>query len=149
MKKFLKNSAGMSLIEALVVIGILGLIITGSVISMKGKKDRIMFREAEAIILRSYEKARNRAETGFSTGDHGVDIIGNTITIFEDNCSICESDINTYLPASVTVIPIPDSDVLFNRLTAETGKNTIITLTSSTGLTSIINIKPNGTITIN
>jgi type II secretory pathway pseudopilin PulG len=147
-KKF-KKSAGVTLIEGLVVIGILGLIFTASIISIKDKKDRVMFREAEATILRSFEKARNRAETGFGTGDHGVDVSGGTITIFEDNCSVCESDINTMLPASITIIPVPDSEVLFTRLTAETGEDTSINLTSSTGLTSIINIKSDGTITIN
>ena len=109
-KKF-KNSAGITLIESLVVIALLGLIFTASVIDVKGKKDKIMFKEAEAITLRAFEKARNRAETGFGIGNHGARIDGTTITIFENDCeSDCEDDIDIILnsvnldPSSVEVV---------------------------------------------
>jgi type II secretory pathway pseudopilin PulG len=146
--KFYNHSKAFTLIEGLVVIGLLGLIITGSALALRGKKDNIIFREAQATIVRALEKARNRAETGFGTGDHGVSINGNTVTIFEDCESICEPDINMFLPASVFTNPA-NVEITFSRITADTGADTSITLLNSNGLTSIIDIMSDGTIISN
>lgn len=117
------KKAGFTLVEGLIVIGILGLIILGSFVATRGKQQKVILNDAKATIVRALEKARSNAETGVGTGNHGIRINGNTITLLRDCGSPCADDFSMQLPAAICVDFLDsggDNQIVFDRLSAQT-----------------------------
>ena len=144
-KNQIKNT-GFTLIEVLVVLGVLAILIIVPISVWRNNKNRITFNEAKEEILLALEKARSRATTGFGSGDHSVNrAADNKIVIHEEGCSANCDDVNIYLPASV--LNISDFPVVFKRISTEaTAKDINI---SFGGKSAVISVKSDGTIVEN
>jgi len=139
---------GFSLIEMLLVIGLITILAVGSISLWRNNKNRIIFNQTKDDVLLALEKARSRAETGYGINAHGVSCDGSKLTVFEKDCgSSCQNNFDILLPASVNLNP-SNFSIIFSRITAQTGADTNITI-SGTGKTTVISIKKDGTIVEN
>jgi len=145
----MRDKKGFSLIEMLLVMGLITILAVGSISLWRNNNNRIIFNQAKEDVLLALEKARSRAETGFqadlNSKCQGVnyDAANGKLVISEkcgDNCETdCGESTDVYMPASVGNLP-----VAFRRITAETtAKNITVSLN---GKTAVISIKKDGTI---
>jgi len=75
----------------------------------KTLKQRAEFDEAVEIVSKAFETAKSRAVAGVGTKNHGVEIVGDTVTVFEE-----DGESNTVtLPSSVSA---STTKVIFKRL---------------------------------
>ncbi len=122
MKK--KNKNAFTVIELLIVVGVIAILTVTSFYSWKKSRDKIIFNQAKESVLLMLREARNKAETGFQTNPnsvcHYVDYSdAEKKLILSERCgSACDSDCgdkkSIYLSASVQNLP-----VFFKRLSAE------------------------------
>ncbi len=137
-----KNKNGFSLLEIIVVIGVLSIIMTMGFTTLSKSNGQLSLNQAQADLVFALEEAQNRAATGFGTENHGVHIEENKFEIFEVGTAGKE----TTLPLNVSTDKTAGVDVIFNRITASTGADTTITIKHSNGDTKEIKIASNGKI---
>ena len=126
-----RKKIGFSIVEFIIVISIGAFIFLSSVTGWRTTKQKIEFKDAQANLINSLEIAKNRAATGFGTGDHGIYLETNKIISFEGSSYSGSGDEIT-LPNSMSLEP-ESTAIIFSRLNAETGADTTITLSNMSG----------------
>lgn len=148
--------SGLSLIEIVVVIAIMGMILSlGVVVSLNSYKSTI-FRSERETLLSILEKARNRSMNNYNQVSHGACLdnsSGNlSYVIFQDPYS-SSATLNEYLETSPAVSIssignvfncVAGSGIIFNQLNGNTSSSTI-TLVED-GRVSVISINQVGRI---
>ena len=130
---------GFTLIEVIVVIGLLGLIAAiGLFISFDFYKS-YSFRSEKSVVISALQKARGQALANINQSNHGVHygsgadchLFSKCYVIFEGNTFNAGSDSNNEIQAVSAVSVNWTSDVLFNQLDGAANSVTI-TLTQDT-----------------
>jgi len=129
-KNQIKNT-GFTLIEVLVVLGVLVLLVGAGVTSLvmlRGKIKKVAFEEIKENVMLAIEKARNRAATGFGSHGHGVCIKDGNLIVYEENCNSSYASNTNVLSASVFDISLSTSSINFERISASTSAGEFINI---------------------
>jgi len=140
-----------SLIEVLIVIGILAILSTGVFVAMSNLKEGRQLSSATDGVVFTLEQAKADALSGKSGVAHGVHFESNSYVRFWGSTYNASSPDNvTYdLPEDVTlqsVISGGGADIVFARLDARVSTPGTITLTDSTGGLRSISVAASGSI---
>ena len=130
------NKKGFTLIEVLVVIGILGIILALALVTSLGSFKRNTFQTEQSILVSVLEKARNKSMNNMFELSHGVCYISPNYVIFRDSPStrcIAEVTTNEIIPADGNIANLsnfsaslsPTNSVIFSQLTGKTASTTI------------------------
>ena len=141
----MKKKRGFTLIELAVVVGITALMLVMAFPNFQGSKKRSALDDGEALVRRSLEMSRSRALTGAGGKNQGIRISANALTVFED----------TYDSGALATFTLPpgvstdqsDKDIIFKRLSGETGENVSIVISHSDGNSRAVEVRSEGTIT--
>lgn len=143
-KKHSSPESGVTLIETVVVMGILVLVAIASLGSMRNVRSKAALDDGQALLVRALEKARSRAATGFGTTNHGVYIEPDRIVEFEGSAYVPGSGTESLLPGAVSIQT--STTVIFTRLTAEASVSATLTLANTSGATSTVIVTGDGAI---
>ncbi|MDO8558299.1 MAG: type II secretion system protein [bacterium] len=143
--KIFTPQRGFSLIETLVVVGILSIIAVFALGSLRGVRSRAALSDGQILIVRALEEARNRAVTGAGTSDHGVHIEPGKIETFEGSVYIPGSGVESFLPPGVSTDQA-NAIVIFKRLVGQSSANPTIMLSNVSGATSTVAVTLDGAI---
>lgn len=121
-----KAKAGFTLMEILLVVGICGVLLGLSIPYYRNLKASSDLQNAKMVLVRSLEHARIRAKTGENGSAWGVNISGNTITIFQGadyaSSDPNEGDTTNFTPTIVVTSTglSPANEVSFAQITGTT-----------------------------
>ncbi len=138
-----KNKNGFTLIEVLVVIGLLSVIAMMTIVTGISTVNRDTLAEERDLLVLLIAQARSRALANVNQSAHGVHIAGNVYTQFEGE-SLAGSDPAKHrtIPraSNVTISPI-DVDIVFSQRSGNvtTGAGTITLAKESHTMTIEIN----------
>jgi prepilin-type N-terminal cleavage/methylation domain-containing protein len=139
-----KNSKrGISLIEIVVVLGIIGLIASAGLITARENRSATTLKNARATILLALEQSRSKAQTGYGTKNHGIRIKSNLIETFEGNVYTSGSGITIPLPPQITTNHT-NTDIIFKRLRGSVASAATITVSHPTAGNLSITIDTEG-----
>ncbi|TSC70185.1 MAG: hypothetical protein CEO12_500 [Parcubacteria group bacterium Gr01-1014_46] len=147
----MKNNKGLSLIEIIIVIGILSLIISlGLVVDLSFLKNDILKTESSTIVS-NLEKARNLAMNNMFESPHGFCYRKPNYIIFRDGPGtrcVEGASTNQIVPANINISQNPNTTfpnvIIFSQLA---GTTTPASIKLSDGIKSLdINVNSEGTI---
>ncbi len=141
----ISKQKGFSLVETLIVVGLLSIIAVSALGAVRGVRARAALNDGQTLIVRALEEARNRAVTGAGTSDHGVHIEPGKIETFEGSVYVPGSGVESYLPAGV-VTDQASAIVIFKRLVGQSSANVTIMLSNISGATSTVAVTTDGAI---
>lgn len=151
MQRARRKNSGLTLIEVLVVIGILTMIIgLGLLVSFDSYKG-YLFRSERSVIVGVLERARSRAINNMYQKSWGVcyDSTGKQYIIFQvPKAGACAADSDDHaIPASpnATISFTPSDRVVFTQLSGQVSAEETVTITEDSR-TSTITINNEGTI---
>jgi len=133
----INSNKGLTLVEVLVVIGVMALIVGivfGSFNSFRGTKSVSIDAETVVEILR---QARNETLSSKNAGAYGVKFATSTMTIFLAPTYVAGTatnrDFTLSSPKTVLTLSLTGggSTIVFNKLTGETSQNGTIAVSSS------------------
>ena len=138
-KKTLYRTKGFSLIETLAVVSITGFLALGVIFTIRQSQAASALTDAQTVIVRSLEKAQNRALTGIGTQSHGVYIEEKNVTIFEGSAYVAGTG-ETFLLPALTSTDQTGKTIIFKRLagTADMGAVIIVSQNLSGSTKKII-----------
>lgn len=139
-----RRHRGFSLIESVVVVGIIALAATGVLGALRASQGRTQLAEGQASVLRAFELARSRAVTGLGSDDHGVHVAGDTLTIFEGE-TYTGGGQEIRLPAMVTTDQA-STTIVYRRLSAGASSGATIEISHAGGATSSVVVTQEGAI---
>ena len=123
-----KSGAGFTLIEILVVIGILAVLGTfGYLVTIDFYKSYAFNAERDAIVA-ILQKARSQSLANINESSHGVHFDSNQYVIFQDPVYDSGNSFNQNIPAAFGITHSGIIDVVFSRLSgdASSGGNLIL-----------------------
>ena len=145
------NKKGFTLIEVLVVIGILGMILAFGFVTSLGSFKRNTFQTEQSILVSVLEKARSYSLNNMFESPHGVCYIDPNYVIFKGAVCILSStnelvlaNANIASSSDFSTSLSPAAPIIFSQLTGNTSSTTIY---MTDGIKSAyININNEGTI---
>jgi len=147
------GSRGITLIEILAVLSILGILFAVALPSFGTMRNIQILRSTSLDISSSLSKARSQALSSINSSEYGVHFESNKIVIFKgtvfSSSDPNNEDILITSPAYISSIDLSDSadSVYFDRLSGAPNKSGSVTLSISSLSKSII-IYPTGVISI-
>ena len=152
MKTLYKKNRGLTLIELIVVVAIIGVIVGFGMIADLGAFRSDTFRAEESTIVAALEKARSRAMANMFDMVHGVCYIAPDYVIFRGTC-VPGASTNELIPANTVIATASDfsnpakfPSIIFDRL-AGTVASAPVDITVTDGVkTEHIIINDEGTI---
>jgi len=139
-----KFNPGFSLIEIMVVLGMISILAAASFLNVSKKRNMIILEDAQANLVTALEKARSNSQAGIGTLPHGVRIESNKFTVFEGNPAEGKT---TVFPSSILTNQSIPLNIIFHRISGTSNASTIIIKNPSNGTEKIINIFQDGRIT--
>jgi prepilin-type N-terminal cleavage/methylation domain-containing protein len=128
---------GFTLIEALIVIAILGVMVSVSVVAFKTFKTSQGLDKDTELVIETLQQARTQTLSSQNASQYGVHFASSTVTLFTGNSYSAVASTNLVYPfySADTVLSTSlaggGADVVFARLTGETTQNGTITIASS------------------
>ena len=156
--KFSRNAAGFSLLEILMVIGLLAVVgVLGLFMSMDSFRG-YAFRNERDTIISVLQKARSQAVSNVclqgtvpacTDGQpHGVHFLAGQYIIFQGNVYVSGNSLNQVIVSNNPNAAVAGmTDVVFSQLSGEAAPAGNITVSDSFGHTSVISINSAGQIT--
>ena len=147
---------GITIIELLVVLAVLGIIISVVTPQFSKIRENQVLKSGVQDVLSSLDKARSQTLASLNSSEYGVRFEADKIIIFKGAGFSSSSDneiIDIITPASITNValgctpPIP-CDIFFNRLSGSPSKTGTITV-STTSFSKIITIWATGVASVN
>ena len=145
---------GFSLIELVVVLGILTLLASFTLVVSMDSYKIDTFTDQEMLLVGALQKARSQAMSGVCIGTsctaglaHGVYITSTAVTIFQGSNYNASDDINEALPFSSHSLSVSGvSEVVFAELSGDASPAGTITLSDMAGHNNTITIGSEGQI---
>jgi len=136
---------GFTLLEVLLVMGLMLVLFTLSVPVMLPAQRRVELYVNRQITMNMYRRAQILAQNGVDDSQWGIRLESNRIILFSGNSyagrTASRDEITTY-PISITATG--PSDVVFSKLYGLPSTNGTVTLSSTINQTAIININAKG-----
>lgn len=151
--KSIRECAGFSLIELLIVLAIMAILTTITISTfVSSRKTEALSKDTEAVI-EILEQARNQTISSKNASAYGVNFSTSSLTLFAGT-SYSSSDPNNQTTALsfgttlTTTLPSGTTAIVFNRITGETNQSSTVTikLLSSTLASTTVKIYKTGTI---
>jgi prepilin-type N-terminal cleavage/methylation domain-containing protein len=155
MKKVAPNQKGFTLMEILVVLGILAILTTIGMTSFRNSSVRVNLEQQSAIALSLVEEARNNSLASLNNSEYGIRFSSTTVTLFQGKTYSSGASNKTHVFTNgVYASPINISggnDIYFNRLTGEPSATGTVTfkITADQSLFKVLIINGTGIIEIN
>jgi prepilin-type N-terminal cleavage/methylation domain-containing protein len=141
-----KNKLGFTIIEVLIVIGLLG-VIAGMGLTIDLNFYTREIRSSEHITLISLlHRARSNAMNNVSYSDHGIHIENHTYTIFSEMPYDSSNLSNQIINANPNFIITGLNEVIFEKMSGNTENVGTVNIVDVNGNEKIINIQANGLI---
>lgn len=143
----MKLSRGFSLVEVLIVIGIMALITSVMMFSGTAFRQSQALHEATQVVLSVINQARAHTLSSIGYSQYGVRLESDRIIMFKGSSWPGTDHVTTALPAGVSlssVLAAGATEVVFRRVTGTTSQTGTITLTGSGGATRRVVIEPTG-----
>ena len=143
------KDSGITILESLIVIGLITMLTIPTVTWLRASRAQVALHDAEASIIRSFERARTNAVTGVGGAAYGAHVEDGEVAVFEGNVYIPGDGEELFLPLSIDIDPA-DVLVVFDRLTGEASGDVDVplTLTNSVGNTTEITVTADGAVRI-
>jgi len=142
-----RPSQGFSILEIIIVVGIMGLLITFSTSVYNSFKSHENLEIATISVVESIRHAQGNAQSGKNDSIWGVEILPTTVIIFKGvNYASRDVAADQSLDFPGGVISSGLSEIVFTKLTGSTSSVGTITLTNSYGTKNIL-INEKGTLT--
>ena len=93
----------MTLLESIIVIGLVGMLTVPPVIWLRASRAQVALHDAEASIIRAFERARTNAVTGVGGVPYGVHVGDGAVTVFEGDVYVPGDGDELFLPPSVGI----------------------------------------------
>lgn len=135
---------GFSLLESLIVMGIMGMIAVGAVGMLATSKGQGAVYESHAIVLHALERARSNAVAGIGTQNHGAFVQEESIVRFEGSAYAGTGEEISLIPATTT--NHAGTEILFERLSGKTNGNFEIIITNKLGNSRSLHVTQEGAI---
>jgi len=148
-KKGLAAQMGMTIMELLVIVAVLGIILSIVLPQFSKIKENQVLKSATSDVLSSVNKARSQTLSSLSSSEYGVHFQSDQVIIFKGTVfSAGAGDneiINIIPPAAISTITLTGggSDIYFNRLSGVPSASGSI-IVSSTNFTKTITISATG-----
>ncbi|MFA6257663.1 MAG: prepilin-type N-terminal cleavage/methylation domain-containing protein [Candidatus Paceibacterota bacterium] len=145
---------GISVIEMLIVITVLGIIFSIVIPQFSKSREMQVLRSGVADILSSMDKARGETLSSFNSSSYGVHFQSDKIIIFKGTVfsalDVNNETINIVTPASISNIALVGggSDFYFNRLSGSPSTTGMVTI-STPSYSKTITIYATGVISSN
>ena len=155
--KKLSETRGMTVIELLVVVVVIGILLLITLPQFFKIRERQMVKNAVAEILSSLGKARSQTLSSLNSSEYGVRFESNQVIIFKGktfSSGAPDNEVaNITSPASITSVTLSgvsggSGDMYFNRLSGVPSKTGTITISASSN-SKIITISATGTVSSN
>ena len=145
---------GMTAVEILIVLAILGIIFAVVLPSFKTIKENQILKSTVSDVVSALDKARSNTLASVNSSNYGVYFESSQIVIFKGT-SYSPSDVNNenisiMEPATISSINLIGgaTEVYFNRLTGAPNKTGTVTISLSS-LSKIITISASGAVSMN
>lgn len=148
------NKKGISVIELLVLIAVLGIIFSIVIPQFSKMRENQVLKSGVQDILSSIDKARSQTLSSLSSSEYGVHFQSDKVIIFKGKIfSAVAGDneiINIISPATISTITLTGggADIYFNRLSGVPSTSGTVTI-STTSYSKIITISATGVASIN
>ena len=127
-----KKSSGISLMESIIVIAIIGILAAVAVASLANSKNRNVLTDSQTLLVRTLEDARARAMSGVGNNKYGVTINTNSIILFQNTSTGSSTISNLSFPSVITASTTPSPlSITFTRISGTSTASTTIVLKSS------------------
>ena len=137
MRKNLKNQKGLTLMEILIVLAVLGIIIATVMFQFSKTRANQVFQNGIADVLSALDKARGDTLSSLNSSTYGVHFQSNQVVIFKGtvyNSGASDNQVITIVtPANITNVTFGgvsgnSGDIYFNRLSGSPSTTGTITL---------------------
>ena len=145
---------GVTVLEVLVVLAILGILLVIILPSFKTMRDNQILKSAASDIFSALDRARSETLSSVNSSEYGVHFQSDKIVVFQGKVySSSDPDnenIPIYSPATVSAINLTGGavDLYFNRLSGAPDKTGTVTVSVS-ALSKVITISATGTASMN
>lgn len=156
-KKFRRINKGITIIELLVVLAVLGIIFSIVLPQFSKVKENQVIKNAVESVLSSIDKAHSETLSSLNSSEYGVHFQSDKVIIFTGKVfsggASNNETINIITPASISNVTLGgvsgvSGDVYFNRLSGVPNQTGTITI-SSTSYSKIITIGATGISSVN
>ena len=142
---------GFTLIELVVVLGVLALLASCALVISMDSYTSNTFSDQELLLVTALQKARSEAMNGTCIGvcsaglPHGVHVSATSITIFQGSTYAAGDDTNEVIAFTSRTLQVAGvTEVVFAELSGNVSPTASITLSDSAGHTSTITVGSEG-----
>ena len=155
MKKFFTNfTKGISVIEMLIVVAVIGILIAVVLPQFSGVKNAQVLNSATQDVFSTLNKARSQTWASLDSSEYGVHFQADKIVLFKgtsySSSSADNEDVNMISPATISVISLTGgaSNIYFSKLTGSPSVSGTVTI-SAGGKTKTVTISGTGIVSLN
>jgi type II secretory pathway pseudopilin PulG len=139
------KETGLTIVELLTVIAIVGIVLALPFLSMMGERKQKTVEVGQASVYQALSSARSRAVSGVIGDAHGVCVRTDEVLVYKNgctDCSTCPGEVYP-LPPGVTATP---ANIAFERLTGATASSVDIEVTGFNATTRTVRVYEHGLI---